>query len=167
MKKIIALLLALVMILALIGCGRDPYHRICAPSKVPPTTGSASATPDDNPVVVKEWVVPVLSARTGPVAYVGEPAIWAAEYAAKMINDSGGIRGVPVKVVPYDTEFTAEVGAQIASRLADDTLFMLGCIAAPVSLAISQIAYVPRCPMLDPTLIRKSAMSSLPICADT
>lgn len=147
MKKIIALLLALVMILALIGCGPEtPTTGSDAPSKVPPTTGSASATPDDNPVVVKEWVVPVLSARTGPVAYVGEPAIWAAEYAAKMLNDSGGIRGVPVKVVPYDTEFTAEVGAQIASRLADDTLFMLGCIAAPVSLAISQIAYDAKMP---------------------
>ena len=132
MKKIIALLLALVMILALGACG----------AKNP----SGNAGGEGNAVAVKEWVIPVLSARTGPVSYVGEPAIWAAEYAAEQINAAGGIRGVPVKVVPYDTEFTAEVGAQIAARLSGDTLFMLGCMAAPVSLAISQIAYDAKMP---------------------
>lgn len=130
MKKIIALLLALLMVFSLAACGSKN-----------PTGGK-----EGNDVAVKEWVIPVLSARTGPVSYVGEPAIWAAEYAAEVINAQGGIRGVPVKIVPYDTEFTAEVGAQIAARLSGDTLFMLGCIAAPVSLAISQIAYDAKMP---------------------
>ena len=133
MKKIIALLLALVMVLGLVACG-------------PKTPSGNEGGNDSTEVAVKEWVVPVLSARTGPVSYVGEPAIWAAEYAAEQINAAGGIRGVPVKIVPYDTEFTAEVGAQIAARLVDDTLFMLGCMAAPVSLGISQIAYDAKMP---------------------
>lgn len=144
MKKILAMILALAMAMALLaGCGGSKQPSAPVQSQNPVASEPAA---EDNAVAVKEWVVPVLSARTGPIAYVGEPAIWAAEYAAEQINAEGGIRGVPVKVVPYDTEFTAEVGAQIASRLSDDTLFMLGCMAAPVSLAISQIAYDAKMP---------------------
>lgn len=135
MKKILAMILALVMVFALVACGGDPVD-----------TNTGNAGDDSTAVAVDKWVIPVLSARTGAVSYVGEPAIWAAEYAAEQINAAGGIRGVPVEIVPYDTEFSAEVGAQIASRLVDDTLFMLGCMAAPVSLAISQIAYDAKIP---------------------
>lgn len=136
MKKIIALLLALILVFGLAACGGTDT----------PGTTNPNTPVGDSAVAVDEWVIPVLSARTGAVSYVGEPAIWAAEYAAEVINASGGIRGVPVRIEAYDTEFTAEVGAQIASRLVDDTLFMLGCMAAPVSLAISQIAYDAKIP---------------------
>lgn len=148
MKKILSMILALSLVLAMLaGCSSSGSGNSQAPGTNPPAgTQSEEPTGGDNAVAVSEWVIPVLSARTGPISYVGEPAIWAAQYAAEIINAEGGIRGVPVRVEPYDTEFTAEVGAQIASRLADDTLFMLGCMAAPVSLAISQIAYDAKMP---------------------
>lgn len=134
-KKILALVLALCLVLALAACGQSG------------NSGSNNQSSGDaNAVAVDKWVIPVLSARTGPISYVGEPAIWAAQYAAEQINAEGGIRGVPVEIVPYDTEFDAQVGAQIASQLVDDTLFMVGCMAAPVSLAISQIVYDAKLP---------------------
>lgn len=134
MKKILALILALVMVFALVACGGGG------------NTDTGSAGNDSKEVAVKEWVIPVLSARTGAVSYVGEPAVWAAQYAAEYINANGGIRGVPVKLDIYDTEFTAEKGAQIASGLVDDSIFVLGCMAAPVSLAMSQIMYDAKIP---------------------
>lgn len=153
-KKILAMILAMSFVLGMLSaCGggeaggnetQNPGSNTPAPAGTSDTPQGGEETGGD--VAVTEWVIPVLSARTGAVSYVGEPAIWAAEYAAEQINAAGGIRGVPVRIDPYDTEFTAEVGAQIASGLVDDSLFMLGCMAAPVSLAISQIAYDAKLP---------------------
>lgn len=145
-NKLLSLLLALTMVFALLaGCSSGGSQATPTPAATTPAQETTPAEETGEPgegvsdVAVDEWVIPVLSARTGAVSHVGEPAVWAAEYAAKVINDAGGIRGVPVKIEAYDTEFTAEVGAQIASRLVDDTLFMVGCMAAPVSLAIGQL----------------------------
>ena len=143
MKKVLALILALALCLGMLaGCQGETQP---TENPDPGTETSQPGTPDGDEgdeageVAVDEWVIPVLSARTGAVSYVGEPAIWAAEYAAQIINEQGGIRGVPVRVEAYDTEFSGEVGAQIVSGLVDDSLFIVGCMAAPVSLAISTI----------------------------
>ena len=143
MKKVLALILALALCLGMLaGCQGETQP---TENPDPGTETSQPSTPGGNEgdeageVAVDEWVIPVLSARTGAVSYVGEPAIWAAEYAAQIINEQGGIRGVPVRVEAYDTEFSGEVGAQIVSGLVDDSLFIVGCMAAPVSLAISTI----------------------------
>ena len=142
LKKILSLALALIMVFALVACGGNSSGASTDNSAASSGSGESAAsagTAEDNPVAVDKWVIPVLSARTGPISYVGEPAIWGAQYAAEVINAEGGIRGVPVEVVPYDTEFDAQVGAQIAAGLVDDALFMVGCMAAPVSQAISTI----------------------------
>ena len=145
-KRTLTIILALVLALGILAA--------CSPE---PTTGSTTVAPTDgttaegttaeaNPVYVSEWEIPVLSAVTGPVSFVGEPAAWAAEYAAEIINQNGGIRGVPVKVEIYDDEFSAEKGAQIAAGLVDESIFILGCLAAPVSLAVGQIVFDAKVP---------------------
>lgn len=97
-------------------------------------------------VVVDEWNIPVLSAITGAVSFVGEPAIWAAEYAAKIINEQGGIEGVPVKITAYDTQFDPQKGMQYIQDLRDTALFIGGCVAAPVCEAESVELYDSQIP---------------------
>jgi len=158
-RKLIALVIAAMLVLALFaGCDNSTQSTSSAPPANTPGTSSSSQPPsnsqsppsqpsvDPNAVAVSKWVVPVLSSITGPIAYVGEPAIWAAQYAADKINAEGGVRGVPIEIIPYDTEFKAEVGAQYAAMLVDDSLFILGCMAAPVSLAMGQIIFDAKVP---------------------
>ena len=129
MKKVLAIIIAAMMLTSLMA-------------------GAAFAAEDgaDSAVAVSEWEIPVLSAITGPVAFVGEPAIWAARYAAEQINAAGGIEGVPVKIVPYDTEFDPQKGMQYISQLQDTALFIGGCVAAPVCEAEGQILFEEHIP---------------------
>ncbi len=139
LKRLSAILLTLAMVFALAACssGTSKPSESTNPSPSAPTD-SQEPSGNDGPAV-SEWVIPVLSAVTGPIAFVGEPAAWAAQYAADQINAAGGINGVPVRVEIHDTEFSPETGAQIASGLVGNSLFILGCMAAPVSTAIGPI----------------------------
>ena len=47
----------------------------------------------------KEWTIPFLNSLTGAIASIGEYLEWGAERAAKEINDAGGIKGKPVRIV--------------------------------------------------------------------
>lgn len=140
LKRLFALLLSLAMVFALAACGGNS-NPTPSNSNSPAVSGepSGSNEPSTDGPVVDEWVIPVLSAVTGAVAFVGEPAAWTAQYAAEQINAAGGINGVPVRVEIYDTAFAPETGAQQVSGLVDDSLFILGCMAAPVSTAIGPI----------------------------
>lgn len=92
-------------------------------------------------VAVEQWEIPVLSAVTGPIAYVGKPASWSAEYAAKIINEQGGINGVPVKVNIMDTKFdTAEV-ASCLSQVIDKSLVIVGPMDAPGGEVAGQMIF--------------------------
>lgn len=130
MKKVLAVLIAVMMLSSLMA-------------------GAAFAAEDGaegGAVAVTEWEIPVLSAITGPVSFVGEPAIWAANYAADIINAEGGIEGVPVKIVAYDTEFDPQKGMQYITQLQDNALFIGGCVAAPVCEAEAQILFEEHIP---------------------
>ncbi len=130
MKKVLALVVAVLMLGSLMAGA--------AFAEEPAAEGGE--------VAVAEWEIPVLSAITGPVSFVGEPAIWAANYAAEKINAEGGIEGVPVKIVPYDTEFDPQKGMQYITQLQDTALFIGGCVAAPVCEAEAQILYEEHIP---------------------
>lgn len=92
-------------------------------------------------VAVDEWEIPVLSAVTGAIAYVGKPASWAAEYAVEKINEDGGINGVPVSIDIYDTKFdTAEV-ASCLSQVVDDSIIVVGPMDAPGGEVAGQMIF--------------------------
>ncbi len=152
MKRVLTILLALIMISTLIG-GCSSGSGTAAATTAESTAAATSAAPassaapvDDKAVKVETWEIPVISAITGPVAFVGEPALWAAQYAAEVINKEGGIRGKQVKITAYDDEFNPEKGVQHASNLVDKSLFILGCLGAPVSEAIGQVIYDAKVP---------------------
>jgi branched-chain amino acid transport system substrate-binding protein len=104
MKRILSLLLAGIVVAAMLtACGSSEEE------------GSASSD---------KFVIPVLCPVTGAVAWVGKPASWAAEYAAKVINEQGGINGKEVEVVIYDTKFDTAEAVSCMSEVVDDSLII-------------------------------------------
>ncbi len=104
-------------------------------SFVPLLPGPAHA---DDAVAVKEWKIPMLSVLTGPVAFAGVPAKWAAEYAINEINAAGGIRGVPVRLTVYDTAFDNAKAVQTIARVIPGSLVIIGPLDARGSAAVAQ-----------------------------
>jgi branched-chain amino acid transport system substrate-binding protein len=89
---------------------------------------------------VKEWTVPFLNSLTGPIASIGEYLQWGAERAAKEINDAGGIRGIPVKVVGVDTALDPQKGSVEMAKLVESSLVALGPVPENVIQAAMPIA---------------------------
>jgi branched-chain amino acid transport system substrate-binding protein len=54
---------------------------------------------------------------TGPAAADGESCLQAAQLAIKLINEGGGINGVPVELVYYDDAFSPPQAVSIAQKL--------------------------------------------------
>lgn len=137
-SKLIALLLALTLTLGLLaGCGNSASNE----SGAPDPSGEQSQSGDDNAVAVTEWEIPMLSAVTGAIAYVGEPAAWAAQYAAEVINANGGIRGVPVKVTVLDTAFDTAKAVTHMTSVVDKSLVVMGPMDAPGAEAAGLTSY--------------------------
>jgi branched-chain amino acid transport system substrate-binding protein len=113
MKKALGVLLAAALLLSVVGCSQP------AP---------------------KEWTVPFLNSLTGAIASIGEYLEWGAERAAKEINDAGGIKGKPIKVVGVDTALDPQKGSTEMARLVKDTLVALGPVPEPVIMASMPIA---------------------------
>ncbi|HVP17680.1 MAG TPA: ABC transporter substrate-binding protein [Spirochaetia bacterium] len=91
-------------------------------------------------VVAEEWQIPFLNCLTGPIAAIGEFLEWGAEYAAQEINASGGIAGVPVKVIPVDTALDPQKGSVEMARIVKDGLVAMGPVPEPVIMAAMPIA---------------------------
>ena len=85
-------------------------------------------------VAVDEWQIPVLSAVTGAIAYVGGSCVMGQlNMRLRQINEAGGINGVPVSIEIYDTKFdTAEV-ASCLSQVVDDSIIVVGPMDAPAA----------------------------------
>lgn len=149
MGRIAAMGLALMLTLgAVAGCnskGNDSSTKDTK-SNASTTGGEAKDNSDagDSQVAVSEWVIPVLSAETGAIAFVGKPASWAAQYAASVINEQGGINGVPIKVVTYDTKFDTAEAVSAMSQVVDDSLIVVGPMDAPGGQAAGQLAFDAR-----------------------
>ena len=117
MKKLLAVLLALVMVLSLVACGAAPAE-----------TPSTPAEPE-TPATEEPAAEPETPAATGSVYYLNfkpeSDAAW--QEIAKTYTEQ---TGVPVKVVPaasgqYDTTLTAELDKDAAP-----TMFQVGNVGA-------------------------------------
>ena len=112
MKKIIAMLLALVMVLALVACG----------PKAP--AGTVQGVDYEKGTIL----IGNTAATTGAFAAVGVPFNAGLEAALKAYNDAGGFgeKGLKVEFIHYDDGFDAAQGLTYTKQLVeDDKVFAL------------------------------------------
>jgi branched-chain amino acid transport system substrate-binding protein len=110
----------------------------------------------------KEWTVPFLNSLTGAIASIGEYLEWGAERAAKEINDAGGIKGKPIKIVGVDTALDPQKGSTEMARLVKDTLVALGPVPEPVIMAAMPIAVENGMPSITATTSLEYAQKFFP-----
>ena len=133
MKKIFALLLALVMVFALVACGNPGVEQ---PSGDPNPSGGTPADPGkpsdpaktDTVQGIRDGVIYVgnTAATTGAFAAVGVPFNAGIEAVLKNYNDNGGFRGMKVKLIHYDDGFDGAQGLTYTKTLVeDDEVFAL------------------------------------------
>ena len=136
MKKIIALLLALVMVFALVACGsgETPTTPSTPSDPTTPSTPSEPSEPNDpvEPAATVQGVTDTTiyvgntAATTGAFAAVGVPFNAGIEAVLKAYNDAGGFRGLKVELVHYDDGFDAAQGMTYTQTLVeDDKVFAL------------------------------------------
>lgn len=139
MKKIIAMLLALVMVFALVACGDKTANDEKTPDEQP-SASTPTDTPDDKepepekdpePVMPSfdgEIVVGHLADLTGFEALTGIEAQKAIDFAVNQINLAGGIDGKELKVIHGDSQCNAATAVEQAKKLVmeDEVLCILG-----------------------------------------
>lgn len=92
-------------------------------------------------VVVDQWEIPFLNCLTGPIASIGEYMAWSAHRAAGEINEKGGVKGKPIKIVDYDTGISPDKALEQMAKIVNKSLVALGpvpeaCIMAAMPLAV-------------------------------
>jgi ABC-type branched-subunit amino acid transport system substrate-binding protein len=85
--------------------------------------------------VVKEWKIPFLAFLSGPYAGFGKQIKWAADDAAREINEAGGISGRPIVIEYHDTALDPAKAAAEMSKVVKKSLIIFGPIAATTTKA--------------------------------
>jgi len=103
--------------------------------------GSGALGAPSSKVVVDQWEIPFLNCLTGPIASIGEYMAWSAHRAADEINQKGGVKGKPIKIVDLDTGVSPEKAIEQMAKIVNKSLVALGpvpeaCIMAAMPLAV-------------------------------
>ena len=131
MKKIIAMLLALVMVFALVACGsadkpEDKPVESDKPAQSQPAESNKPAEevkPDPTPAPPTfdgEIVFGHIADLTGVEALTGGEAVAAMDFAVKLINQAGGIAGKEVKVIHEDSKSSTPEAKNAAQKLIEN-----------------------------------------------
>lgn len=152
MKKIIAMLLALVMVFALVACGNadKPDEKPVDSQKPTETQPVESQKPDEKPEESQKPAEPVmptfdgeivvghLADLTGFEAMTGIEAKNAIDFAVKQVNLAGGINGKELKVIHGDSQCAANTAVEQARKLVqeDKVLAILGPTQASHKAAV-------------------------------
>jgi len=126
MKKLIALILVVVLVLSLGACGKAGSDTI---------------------------KIGVLSPTSGPGSVHGTPVKQAAELAAKEINEAGGINGKMIEIVAYDTKGDATEAVNAYNKLKDQdkVVAIVGGTYSGATLGFKDLAVADGMPVLSPT----------------
>ena len=76
--------------------------------------------------VISEWELPIVVSITGADSSMGLAAAWGFDYGIKVLNEMGGIQGIPVRISVRDAASSiAEVTSEIEA-LTPDALAIMG-----------------------------------------
>src|SRR5512140_3610333 len=91
-----------------------------------------------------------LFAVTGPASFLGEPEKRTLELLVKEANDKGGINGMKLEAVIYDTTGDATKAVQLATRLIKDdkVTVIIGPSTTGESMAVIPVAEKEKIPLI-------------------
>jgi len=94
------------------------------------TGGATGAGADDDDGLPKpaidDWELPIVISITGKDSPAGRAAAWGLDYGIKVVNELGGIRGLPVRITVRDAASSTESTAQEIEALSADSLVIMG-----------------------------------------
>lgn len=119
MKKLIAFLMAVVMVMGLVACNKNP----ATPTDPPKATDAANTPATNAPADNKEAEnirVGIWTSLTGASAIEGELIENGARLAAEQWNAKGGINGRQIELIVYDDQSTTEGAVTATTRLIEN-----------------------------------------------
>lgn len=136
MKKVIAILLTLAMMLALVACGGGNTGKNNGGAAGGNTTGGDTAGGDTTPIKVG-----LFGPMSGANAAVGTSQKEGVDLAVKEINAAGGINGRPIEIVSYDDENDATTAVSVVNKLinSDEVCAVIGSVNSSVTLAAMEV----------------------------
>ncbi|MGI6587016.1 MAG: ABC transporter substrate-binding protein [Lutisporaceae bacterium] len=132
MKKIIAFLLVLTMLLSLVACTQKPAKETTAQEN----TGEDAGKFDG------QVYVGLIYAQTGNATYLGTCNYHAISAAVKEINEAGGILGKEVVLVTEDEGETVDSSVKAMQKLLEDERLIAACGSLYSPRAIAAVPYV-------------------------
>ncbi|MBP6161793.1 MAG: ABC transporter substrate-binding protein [Clostridiaceae bacterium] len=117
MKKYLAILLSLIVLLGIVACG---------PSTPETPDGSKTEAPDtsdsvpDEPVNKDPIIIGCIQDTSGGASSAGQPNEWGVKYAVQWINDNGGVNGRPIVLHTRDCQNDTEIAVTNYRELVDE-----------------------------------------------
>ena len=138
MKKLVALLLALVMVLSLAACGGN-----AAPApEAPKADAPADAPATEAPVNTDPIKIGVLDAFTGDRASNGEYSKEGADLAMKHINEAGGVMGRMIELVYEDDQGNETVATNAFQKITSEHDLAAICLNKYSSVVLAMEQFV-------------------------
>ena len=156
MKRLVAILLALVMVISMVACSAKSDTTTDAPAstdtktEAPAETGSEETT-EEQPAAAEGTVkLGLVTAVTGSNSLVGEEAQEGAQLAIDEINAAGGVNGQMLELVVTDEVDNLEMSVLATQELLanDEIMGIIGslystyCIAALPSILDAQVPFM-------------------------
>ena len=115
----VLLISCLVLSLELFGCTPGTISGLSLSNGQTANSSGASES-EQVPPAVDGWVLPIVVSITGSESAEGLAAAWGFDYGVKVVNEQGGIRGVPVTISVRDAASNdAKTSTEVMSASAD------------------------------------------------
>src|SRR6056297_690107 len=110
MKKILIFLIITSLTLGMIGCGTTDTEPMSDENN------EVSETDDENVTIEGPVKVGLFGPLSGSMSIAGTRQKEGAEYAAKKINDTGGVLGAEIEIINEDTEGVPQNAVNIYNK---------------------------------------------------
>ena len=150
MKKVLALALAILMAVSLIGCASQPAATT-APAAEAPAAGEQK-TEAEAPANTDPILIGVYGPMSGDSAMVGNTEVEGVKLATKQINEAGGIHGRQIELVIEDDAQNPATAVSAVNKLVyqDNVVAVIGTINSSCTLASMEVTKDAGIPHITP-----------------
>lgn len=122
MKKFLAPILCLVMLLSLMACTATPAGNTPAAStdKSASETASTEAAQPESSETLEPYKVGFFAPLSGGNAEYGQQNLNAVQLYAKLLNENGGWFGHPIEIIPYDDQADPTTALAVVTKLIEE-----------------------------------------------